>query len=454
MTTGRRKKPSSKKSERRLRFESLETRQMLSASVGLEDGVLKIEGTEADDQARVYEVGEEIVVEIDGQTAYREQAGKIEQIVFIGRDGNDTFFNNTVIASRALGGKGNDWLLGGLGDDELYGGQGDDVVVGGQGDDLLCGGGGDDQIWGDDGADCLIGGAGDDWLYGLLGSDALYGGQGDDNLYGGEGRDRLYGHDGNDGLFGGDGGATDLLVGGSGADRFLTQKDLWETRDIIADWQAADAELMFVDGVDPLTLDRVSWTDGEIEVLDRGLRQLHEQTGNTRLLKDTLCSRPLLIIKQAADVEPEDGVTLGKNVEFWWYDSRADAYYAWHQILIFDWDESIAWMNYLYESVIVHELAHNWDSYFEMFWKGTTESAAALEAFWYLHESSDPTSSEDYPSEYAMTGFREDWAETWAAYFGYRKSPSACDSILAQKLAAIDRFFASLSEAGSESSAA
>jgi Ca2+-binding RTX toxin-like protein len=76
----------------------------------------------------------------------------VEELEFIGADGNDTFVGG-LENNYAWGGSGNDSLAGGAGHDALRGQGGNDSLDGGEEDDFLVGGFGDDT---------LIGGAGID----------------------------------------------------------------------------------------------------------------------------------------------------------------------------------------------------------------------------------------------------------------------------------------------------
>lgn len=77
-------------------------------------------------------------------------------------------------------------------------GPGDDTIVGGAGSSVLMGGDGDDHIDGGSDCDALYGGAGDDRLYGGGSDDLLDGGSGKDRLDGGKGKNRLVGGKGTD----------------------------------------------------------------------------------------------------------------------------------------------------------------------------------------------------------------------------------------------------------------
>jgi hypothetical protein len=116
---------------------------------------------------------------------------QVKKIVVTCHDGNDFVDNRTAIAMIAYGGNGNDILLGGQGADFLYGGGGDDYIDGRTGDDMIWGEGGNDALFGDDGYDTILGGDGNDYLFGGRGADHLYGEGGNDVLYGEQGVDYL-----------------------------------------------------------------------------------------------------------------------------------------------------------------------------------------------------------------------------------------------------------------------
>jgi Ca2+-binding RTX toxin-like protein len=148
-------------------------------------------------------------------------------------DQNDTITQNSPIASRLMGGNGDDKLTGGPGDDVLIGEAGADTMAGGGGRDtadysartapvtvnldakandgeagendnvaldveVIAGGSGNDALAGSSSDNALLGNAGNDMLAGGDGNDQLDGGAGDDTLAGGAGADSLVGGDGND----------------------------------------------------------------------------------------------------------------------------------------------------------------------------------------------------------------------------------------------------------------
>lgn len=201
-----------------LRVEELVARITPSANLVLNSGALIIPGTTGNDTAVVSQDttnASKIDVLYDG-ASYQFDASKIKLVKFNGGLGNDSFTNNTSIASIANGGAGDDTLIGGSGKDILNGGSGNDTLVGGAGNDTLNGGDGNDSLDGGAGNDTLNGGNGSDDLYGDAGNDHLAGGAGADLLFGGTGNDSLDGGAGNDTLNGGLG--NDVLQGGAGDD--------------------------------------------------------------------------------------------------------------------------------------------------------------------------------------------------------------------------------------------
>jgi len=157
-------------------MQRLEDRRMLSASVV--EGVLTVEGTEADDQIVVsLNTVDPLVTKLDV---------KLNGVV-------SSFDLSTVTGLRLSGGNGDDvitidetggaislaaTLLGGNGKDLLTGASGNDRLEGGNGKDILSGVGGNDLLEGGNGKDDLSGGLGDDTLLGGNGKDDLDGGEG------------------------------------------------------------------------------------------------------------------------------------------------------------------------------------------------------------------------------------------------------------------------------------
>ncbi len=220
-----------------LAMEALEDRCLLSANIRLDPatGVVSIIGSPLSDQVSV-DIVASTTVRVTLNTTEIEQfpLAQVTRVDFLGRAGDDLFFNRTSIPSHAFGEEGNDKLTGGYsinvlsggaGNDSLVGRNAADLVYGGVGDDQIFGGPGVDRLYGDDGDDVINGQEGGDFLYGLSGNDTLhgeagndviYGGNNNDVLFGGVGDDKVYGDYGDDQLFGGDG--DDVLEGFLGAD--------------------------------------------------------------------------------------------------------------------------------------------------------------------------------------------------------------------------------------------
>jgi hypothetical protein len=246
-------------------FETLEGRRLMSAAVA--GDVWQIRG---DDPGRGK--ADAIVVEptpenpavlravINGQVAGTAELSPITRIEIDGGDGDDRISVQlgsaaSAVATRLVGGKGNDFLTGSANADVIVGGVGNDTLEGGAGDDTLDGDAGNDRLLGGDGKDTLRGGVGNDVLAGGSGNDVLVGDKGPDRLKGGDDDDNLAGGAGNDRLAGGDG--VDTMDGGKGADRVFRQNgiDVLGTavatkRDVVDDEPAAptsrqtdDAEL-------------------------------------------------------------------------------------------------------------------------------------------------------------------------------------------------------------------
>jgi len=269
MTLLRRNKTAGHRGPRKLAFEPLERRELLSINmVGDEVHVL---GTSGRDYAEVnwVEVDDTDLagawasqyldgvysVELNGETEYFLE-DEISRIVFRGYGGDDEFYNNnTDLPSEAHGGSGRDTLQGGWRADLLIGGSGVDHLYGGHGADELYA---DERpvkgsIFRDDRTvvavvdydvvhdplysepvrqvgdfsgqvslgremvarvhDYLYGGDGEDTLHGGPYNDRMWGEGGADALFGNKGQDRLFGGDGRDALHGG---ADDDLLSGDG----------------------------------------------------------------------------------------------------------------------------------------------------------------------------------------------------------------------------------------------
>ena len=213
-----------------LDYQSLEPRKVLAPVVGLDAGIVSIEGTNLADFVHVKQSETTLYVEVNNDdlteiVVHEFNLQDVLSLYFKGNSGDDTFRNDTGLESLAYGNNGNDLLIGGSGYDKLHGGNdndtlrgrgGDDSLHGDYGDDLLAGGSGDDNLRGWYGNDRLYGQDGNDYVSGYLGDDILHGGNGDDVVKGHEGDDRIFGGDGSDELYGWLG--NDRLLGGNGDD--------------------------------------------------------------------------------------------------------------------------------------------------------------------------------------------------------------------------------------------
>src|SRR4051794_33320410 len=99
--------------------EPLESRHLLAVSVNLQGGMLLIQGTKRPDGAFISLDGQNILITTNGRGGGQNRFPlvQVNQILFIGKDGNDQFSNQTPIPVTAQGGRGNDHLEGGTGDD-------------------------------------------------------------------------------------------------------------------------------------------------------------------------------------------------------------------------------------------------------------------------------------------------------------------------------------------------
>jgi hypothetical protein len=210
--------------ESHLRAERLEGRLVLTASIdfGITDRVLRIVGTEGNDEAIVGERGGNLVVVLttsEGELTRTVARAAVRRIRFDALGGDDVFTNDSRIPSVAVGGPGADTFSGGSAADQLLGGDDDDTLYGRGGPDSIDGGGGDDSAFGGLGNDLIHGHDGDDSLFGEVGNDRLFGGDDGDVVHGGGGNDVEYGDAGDDDMRGGPG--VDVMRGGLGDDSLV-----------------------------------------------------------------------------------------------------------------------------------------------------------------------------------------------------------------------------------------
>jgi Ca2+-binding RTX toxin-like protein len=218
-------------------LESLESRQLMSVSITVNNGVMHIEGTSQNDNVMidqddttVYVFDDNILVKLVPVTQVgliefnaKGESDRLRTFEAVNRrmsvdagDGNDIIETGSEV-DTVTAGNGNDFVFSGKGSDAVDGGEGNDTLAGGNQFDDLSGGNGNDAIQGGEANDTLIGGAGDDTLVGEGGNDLLIGGADNDHLTGGSGRDTMFGGIGNDRFFAKDR-TKDVVDGGLGVD--------------------------------------------------------------------------------------------------------------------------------------------------------------------------------------------------------------------------------------------
>ncbi|MEM7453616.1 MAG: calcium-binding protein [Planctomycetota bacterium] len=432
--------------------------------------------------------------QIEGNTGIDRLSGKDGNDVIRGGDSNDTLYgnggedtlhgdsgndvidggaqadliyagsgNDNVNASsgsdRVYGGSGNDVIKGGIGNDILFGNDGEDEIRGQEGNDEIRGGNANDSLFGDDGADRIFGEAGQDLLRGYSGDDFLSGGDGNDLLYGGSGGDRLIGDrdsdrlfgeggrdileggQGKDALFGGTGGG-DRLTGGTQSDRFL----MW-TGDVVTDAASQDARMLFKNVTH-------SWTNKEIEIIDRGFERMEVVTGNNSILRDSLDTDPVVYEKHG----PDSNIALNRlrtNTVTTHFPNGSTSVERTYDrfILYYEWNEDNTAQNEIRVDSVAHEIAHSWDSQLEMTarfndlgnlfnsfkaisnWRETNPNSSNYRLsgdgeWWYRADA-------EFVRNYSRHNPREDWATLWEVVFN-DDANQATRQRLAQKLNSVN----------------
>lgn len=130
-------------------------------------------------------------------------------------------------------GGGDNFVLGGAGNDEVLSEGGDDRITLGAGDDRVDSGSGNDRIVAGDGADDIRAGGGDDIVNAGAGDDTARAGGGNDYLFDGDGNDTMFGQGGDDRFIAGAG--DDTFTGGGGVDRYLFDRNAFDT-DTVTDF--------------------------------------------------------------------------------------------------------------------------------------------------------------------------------------------------------------------------
>ena len=195
----------------------------------VENGILFVRGTAANDSLAIAIDGSDIVVTGGSQTR-TFNAADVNVIIADGFGGDDTITNGTSLKATLRGGNGSDTIFGGSGEDRIHGGVGNDSLWGRDSADKIFGEDGVDSCYGNGGNDRIEGGAQGDHIRGNGGRDRMFGNGGHDRLYGGASGDFIYGQAGNDQILGeggndrlyGDDGFGDTLRGGAGDDVFIT----------------------------------------------------------------------------------------------------------------------------------------------------------------------------------------------------------------------------------------
>jgi hypothetical protein len=181
-------------------LEMLERRQMLS--VTLNGGLLIIDGSAGDDDVRLKERGQRLVV-LENQQRHVFEGKVIGRVEIKGFEGDDRIDARGATATRLRmridGGEGEDKLLAPPAGADLFGGTGRDVLVGLGHGDIMDGGPGRDVLKAGDGGSTMFGGKGADLLIGNVGHDSIYTGTENakkaddaaDEAHGGDGEDVL-----------------------------------------------------------------------------------------------------------------------------------------------------------------------------------------------------------------------------------------------------------------------
>jgi len=394
-------------------YQRLEIRQVLTGFNLDSGGTLWVSGTE---QADVMQASIETdffmqpMLQVTmNNLVFVRPISQVRELVFIGRAGDDVITNNTSIPSRMFGGAGNDVLTGGFGNDLLAGGRGDDVLMGRGGDDILIGGLGSNTLDGGPGNDRLFGGygghniirggSGDDMIFAGDQGDEIHGGPGNNQIYGNIGPDRIHAGPGRNTILGNGGddviiveGNNNFISGGSGNDSIFVQGNnntlrggtgndgllaygsnnrvlpgLGNNRILVPPGQAVphvssnNVAVRFVNRSG-------NWSLDEMEAVDRGLRALHHRTEGTMILRDTTSNQPLTFARYEAEDPALNGHTtlnsLNGNFSFA-ADGSVTATYQ-REIRVGDFNLNNAQQVRMLGMSIVKEVAHNWDSNYEI----------------------------------------------------------------------------------------
>lgn len=198
-------------------FETLEGRECMSASIGLQDGVLtvKADPNSASSVKVQLSADRQFITASVNETEQTFRFANMKSLVLVGSTQGDYIYVDQRIHLPAQ-------ITGDGGNDTIWGGGGVDSVIAGDGNDLIHAGGtivtgnGNDTVWATGALDTIYAGGGNDLLLGGPGHDVIYGGSGHDTLLAGGGTDRIVAGAGDTLVYGSDG--ADTLVGGTGQD--------------------------------------------------------------------------------------------------------------------------------------------------------------------------------------------------------------------------------------------
>lgn len=382
-------------------MELMEERQLMAGDINLIDGVLRIDGTDGDDQVVVQQYNRlqwgsgrrllriPMIRATVNDVTERFPVGDVNELQVVLGDGDDVFTNNTNKPS---------------------------------------------MVWGEGDDDTLRGGSNVDQLFGGPGNDNLYGRAGDDDLRGGSGRD---------GLFGGRG--VDDVQGGSGSDRFLIDTN---SPDNIIDARAIDAEIFFNPGGEVSEgelygrngrniFEAGAWRDHEIELIDTALEELHDKTRNDHLL-ERYNNEPLNFIRhgRVTDLYGNTPMVLFED---------ADGNFTAERKYVGGYNDDdagiIALTNDAFEvgdrfvrQAVFHEIGHNFDERHENIRVGRYGMIDAFRSLsgWDYQSTGEETTrgqalsgdekwahnaNANFVRSYGQTNPLEDFATAFAAYF-------------------------------------
>jgi hypothetical protein len=198
-------------------FETLEGRQLQSATILLQHGVLNVTvdaNTPSTIKVQESTKGNTVNVYADGTSA-SFKLSQVKSVSLTGSTQSDYIYvdPHLGLSAQIAGNGGNDTIWGGAGLDHITTGAGNDLI---HGHGVISTGSGNDTVWGSNQGDTINCGSGNDLVVGGTASNVINGGAGLDTLIAGPGSDKITAGTGDNVLYG-SGGAT-TLTGGTGAD--------------------------------------------------------------------------------------------------------------------------------------------------------------------------------------------------------------------------------------------